>query len=229
VKRAAVLVGAAIALAALARVPREPTRFHHPGPRGVALRATQTGPRGTLEESVLLERARVASDAVSRIEAIDALVARGDVAFLDDLLIVDPADDPFVAPTVIEAIAAIGRNAPRAAKDRAARRLASMLASEKERRGQDSAGNVVSIVEAIGNLGHPAAASALEAELDDAFHDTAGKTNIVEALAKTGARSSIPALKRLRDRAPAEHATGYDRELERELAQAIDTAIMKLL
>jgi hypothetical protein len=161
------------------------------------------------------------SDDVARIDAIDTLAARGDVGRLPELLAFDPASDPFAAPSVIAAIGNIGRLASPAARRNALERLLSLLASEKERNGQDSAGNVVALVEAIGALGDPSAAPALLRELEDEFHDTAGKTNIVEALARLGARAT-PAIARLRHRLVEHPAVDpFERELEGELHAAL--------
>jgi len=101
-------------------------------------------------------------DPVKRIDAIDALVNRGHVASLPSLLAFDPASDPFVAPTVIVAIGQLARLASPAEQRRAIERLSALLVAEKERRGQDSAGNVVLLVEALGALGAPDAAPVLE-------------------------------------------------------------------
>jgi HEAT repeat protein len=218
------LVVAAIAVATTAayRTTRGQSGSYEHGRAGSRATFVKAGATRPADVQRLTERARDASDEVSRIEAIDALAAQGHLPLLPDLLAFDVAGDPFVAPTVIQAIGTIGQAAPPAEKRKALERLVSLLASEKERNGQDSAGNVVALIEAIGTLGEPSGAPALLRELEDGFHDTAGKTNIVEALAKLGAHASAPAIAKLRHHLVENPATEpFDRELEEELLAAI--------
>lgn len=166
-------------------------------------------------------------DDMARLEAIDALVERRHIASLPRLLTLDPAAEPELGPTIIAALGALGREAPDArTRDATLARLVALLAAEKERRGADSAGNVVSIIEALGVLRHPGGAPVLERELALPEHDAANRTAIVQALGQIGQRSSLVPIERLRavttEAAPADDE--YTRALEAELVVAIDEA-----
>ena len=176
-----------------------------------------------------LLRALDEPDPVTRLDAIDELVARNHVLALDRLLVMDPADDPMLGPTIIHGIGELGRAADPAREKASLGRLSSLLVAEKSRNGSDSIGNVITIIEALGVLGDPASARLLERELEDAYHDTAARTAIVQALGQVATASSLPALARLRTSAaavsPAAAETDdFARELDTELIAAIEEA-----
>jgi hypothetical protein len=136
----------------------------------------------------------------------------------------DPTAEPYLGPSIIVGIGELGRSSTDASSKKAALdRLLSLLASEKDRNGTDSVGNVITIIESIGNLGLPDGAPALEHELADGYHDIAGKTTIVLALGKLGQPSSVPALSQLRGTvAILQNEESFSRELKQELVAAID-------
>ncbi len=202
----------------------DPSRAHRPGNDDalVAVRAAiaDPSPEGTAALVSMLD----GEDSVAQLEAIDELVERGHVAALSRLAKMDPADDPYIGPSIIVALGELGRAAPdEATRHAALDRLVALLAQEKERNGSDSIGNVITIIEAIGALGHPDGAAALERELGDPFHDVASQTTIVLALGRLGQSSSIAALARFRATlTPGRADEDLDRELEKELFAAID-------
>lgn len=168
---------------------------------------------------------------VAQLEAIDALVARRHPAALSRIVKMTPAVEPHLGPTIIAALGALGASATGEGDRRAALdRLVSLLSEEKDRRGADSAGNVIAIIEALGVLKHPDAAPVLERELSDPFHDVAGRTSIVKSLGQIGQRSSLTPLAHLRERTiasvtPDEAGDDFTRALQRELTEAIDESI----
>jgi hypothetical protein len=169
----------------------------------------------------------------ARLEAIDALVARKHIAALPRIIKMDPVDDPYVGPSIIVALGELGAiTTNQSDRTAALERLAFLLRSEKDRKGTDSAGYVVTIIEAIGTLRHPSGAPILEKELFDSFHDVPSLTTIVLALKQIGRHSSIEPITRLRTFRRASVSDPNDdafaSALNRELATAMDDAIRTL-
>jgi hypothetical protein len=74
--------------------------------------------------------------------------------------------DPEAAPTIIRAVAALGREARGGEQRRAAETLGAWLGSESQRDAADARGNVSVLVDALGDLGGADAARALASALD---------------------------------------------------------------
>lgn len=167
-------------------------------------------------------------DAPAKIDAMDELVRRRDATALPRLLAMDPAADPFLGPSILASIGKLGAHAGAADQKAAVARLASLLAEEKERRGADSPGNVLVILEALGDLATPDAARVLERELPDPGHTDAVRVVIVSSLEACGQRASVAVLAPYRASMPAPTGDALSREIAVELSRALDRAIATL-
>ncbi len=175
-----------------------------------------------------LVRALDADDPVAKLEAIEELVRRRHAPALARLMTMDPADDPFVGPTLLLSLGQLAPHADPSTRERTAQRLEALLAAEKARRGADSAGNVLTIFEALGATESAAGARVLERELTDPFHGTAARVAIVAALEQCGQRASVAVLAPFRAGFTPAAADPFERELESDLAQVLDRAIASL-
>jgi hypothetical protein len=88
-------------------------------------------------------QALASDNAGDRIEAVRAVRARHAIELLPDLLALDPARDPDLAPTLIISAAELASQpeASRAQRTAAASRLASWLSAESQRQAADARGN----------------------------------------------------------------------------------------
>jgi hypothetical protein len=175
-----------------------------------------------------LVRALDTDDPVAKIEAMDELVRRRHAPALARLLTMDPADDPFVGPTLLLSLGHLAPHADASTRERTAQRLEALLAAEKSRRGADSAGNVLTIFEALGATETASGARVLERELIDPFHGTAARVAIVAALEQCGQRASVAVLAPFRAAFTPAAADPFERELESDLAHVLDRAIASL-
>jgi hypothetical protein len=157
--------------------------------------------------------------------AIEALAYRKSTRMLPKLLSMD-IRDAYVAPTLIDAIGKLGGEETGPMKQSALERLRDLLKAEKQRREADAVGNVLQIIEALGELRSPDAAATLEQELADSYYDAANRVLIVEQIGKLGYARSLPTLKRVKEE-PAPKAGGEDlaQEFYRDLQKAADKAI----
>lgn len=198
-----------------------------PEPGLASVRAASLDP--SADGARLLMQALDGSDPVAKLEAIDALVERRHLPALAPLLRFTPADDPYLAPTVLVGLGELGGHAPPPERRAVLDRLLALLREEKTRGGADSAGNVITIVESIGRLGDPGGASALERELADPFHDVTNQTAIVKSIGLLGQRSSVDALERFRAGLDlGKTADPFERELESDLVSTLDGVSTRL-
>jgi len=175
-----------------------------------------------------LMRALGSDDSVAKLEAIDELARRRHVAAIQPLLKVDPADDPFVGPTALLALGRLAHEAGGGPGEAAVARLSKLLEAEKARQGSDSPGNILLIFEALGHTKIPSGARVLERELVAPEHGTAAKVAIVDALEACGQRSSAGDLAAYRETFQISAADAFERELEKDLAAALDRALAAL-
>ena len=176
----------------------------------------------------VLMRALDSDDPVAKLEAIDELARRKHVAALGPLMKIDPSDDPFVGPTALLALGRLSHEAGNARAEEAVARLEKLLAAEKERQGTDSPGNMLLVFEALGLTKVASAARVLERELVAPEHGTAAKVAIVDALEVCGQRSSVPALAAYRSAFQVQAADDFERQLELDLATALERALRTL-
>ena len=178
--------------------------------------------------SEVLMRALDSDDPVAKLEAIDELARRKHIAAIGPLMKIDPSDDPFVGPTALLALGQLAHEAGDARTEEAVARLEKLLEAEKERRGTDSPGNILLIVEALGLTKVASAARILERELVGPEHGTAAKVAIVDAIEACGQRSSVRALAAYRATFQVGATGDFERQLELELIAAIGRAVETL-
>lgn len=182
----------------------------------------------TAASTSLLVEALDSEDSIAKLEAIDELVRRKHVAVMDRLLAFDPADDPFVGPTALLGLGELARDADPRSRDAAVVRLSKLLDAEKARQGMDSAGNVLVIFESLGTIGTASSARVLERELVDPMHAVAARVAIVDAIEACGQRTSLAVLGPYRATLEVGAEEAHDRELQQDLASAVDRALTTL-
>jgi hypothetical protein len=166
-----------------------------------------------------------------RIKALRAARDANDVALLPTLLAIDPAADPETAPTLVDTIVKLARKAEPAQRTAAAGRLQQLLRSELARSAEhtDARGNLSVIVEALGTLPSPESTAALTEALDSPLLPVHVGTVALQSLGQLGDPAARAAVERFRDhlkQSPA--ASGFQRELQDEAAQAADQALARL-
>jgi hypothetical protein len=176
-----------------------------------------------------LRRDLASDSAAIRIAAIEAAVDATAIDTLPVLEQVDLARDPQAAPTVIHAVAKLGAAADDATRDHAARTLSSWLRTERSREGLDALGNVSNLVEALGNIGGPDAASALAAALDRADLGLHVETLATMKLGELGDHRARGAVERFAARTAALPETdGLSEELRVEAVAAARSTLATL-
>lgn len=159
-------------------------------------------------------------------QAADELVHRKAVQAIGTLAAIDITKGPRAAPSVIDALGRLAALADPADKKTGTDRLLALLAQERARGAPESAGNVLTLYEALGETGDPRAASALEAELIDPKVTLAAKTVIIDALVKLHQPSSVAALKTLQQSlGSVTPKDKMDESILRELNAAIERAL----
>lgn len=160
-----------------------------------------------------------------KIAAIDAAVNAGDRAALGTLEAVDLKDQPGVAPKIIHGLAALASKSSSSDREKAAATLSTWLKGETAREGRDADGNVVNLVEALGEIGDPGSVDALTDALDGHRLGLPVETLAVQQLETLGdrrAESSVARfMERLQSMAPSEDA--FDEQLRREAIAAAQT------
>src|ERR1700755_2264257 len=110
-----------------------------PSPAAAAPAASAPAANVELRTSTL--RALASDNSGDRIEALRAVRDRHAVALLPDLLALDVAKDPELAPTLITVATDLANKADDTARKTAAARLATWLRSESQRGTADARGN----------------------------------------------------------------------------------------
>lgn len=172
-------------------------------------------------------------DDFAKIAALEAAVRDGLVAEIPALVRTDLARSPGAAPTIIHGLARLSVQGSGEDAALAASTLARWLKEERTREGNDAAGNVPNLVEALGALGGPEAVDALIELLeqrDGTRNDLAIETLTVQQLAALGdARARAPVtrfLGRVRGQAGSEDT--FERELQTEALAAATEALDRL-
>jgi len=168
-------------------------------------------------------------DGVRASAAAAALIERGDTRAIASLARVELRAAAGGGASVVHALGRLGAVAGDDERATAVDRLLEMMAEEKRRGAPESAGNLLQIYEALGDIADPRAAGPLEAELADATVGRAPKVVIVQALGHIGQHSSRAPLLRLRDReTEAGETDSFQEELRRELVAAIEVVLPAL-
>jgi hypothetical protein len=185
-------------------------------------------PQLTAELRAETQRALASDNAGDRIEAVRAVRDRHAIELLPELLALDPARDPDLAPTLISACADLANQAEATPQQRtaAASRLATWLQTESRREGADARGNESVLIEALGRLNTPESVAALSGALESDRLPVHLGTLAAEGLARIGDPSARPAVVRFRDRLAAQPAAdSFSRELRSEALASADRAL----
>lgn len=171
-------------------------------------------------------------DIVARLDTIETAVRDGDIAALPVLAASDLAKEPEVAPAIIHALASLAAQGNGADHELAGKTLARWLREESRRGARDASGNVVNIVEALGDLGGDAAVIALIDALEDADRmlDLPLQTTTVQRLGVLGDRRALPAIERFATRVEKlpRSDDAFERELQDEATSAAASACAQL-
>lgn len=186
-------------------------------------------PRRPAPPSSLADALATGTD-FEKIAAIDAAVNAGDRSALGTLEAVDLKDQPGAAPKIIHGLSALAAKSSSSDRKRAADTLSTWLKSETSREGRDAQGNVVNLVEALGEVGDPGSVDALADALDERRLGLPVETLAVQQLETLGDRRAESSVARFMDRlqgmAPSEDA--FDEQLRRE-AIAAAQAFLRIL
>lgn len=161
--------------------------------------------------------------------AIESMVRDGDVARLPALTSSELAKEPEVAPAIIHAVASLAVQGTDADRALAGKTLARWLREEQKRDTRDAAGNVVNIVEALGDLGGDEAVTSLIDVLDHE-EDLALQATAADRLATLGDARALPAVLRWDARLArtAEPGDPFERELRAEAMKTAEGAKERL-
>jgi hypothetical protein len=180
-------------------------------------RVARPAPPPIEDRAATLANALTWTDDAARIEAIESAVTARATEALPVLERVDLPGDPEAAPTIIHAVAALGREARGGERARAAGVLGAWLGQESQREGADARGNVSVLVDALGDLGGPDAVAVLGAALDQYGLPLHVQTLAVQRLVALGDPTAERAIARYAARAAAlPPADGIDEELRVE-------------
>ncbi|MBX3232107.1 MAG: hypothetical protein KIT84_19670 [Labilithrix sp.] len=163
------------------------------------------------------------ADIVARLDGIETAVREGDLAALPVLARADLASEPEAAPAIIHAVASLAAQGGPAEHALAGKTLARWLGEEAKRDTRDASGNVVNLVEALGDLGGDAAVDALVDALDrDGMLDLPLQTTAAQRLAAIGDKRALPAVERFAARVAKlePSADAFERELQEEARAA---------
>jgi hypothetical protein len=167
----------------------------------------------------------LASDnAGTRIEAVRKLK----VEALPELLALDIAGDPELAPTVIQVIAQLAQRAEAPQREAAVAQLTRWLKAESARPSADARGNVSVLVETLGTLPSPQAESALIEVLESEQLPLHVQTLAVEGLARFASPTAQAALQQFRAQLAQSERQGFELDLQREAEHATDRALARL-
>jgi HEAT repeat protein len=165
----------------------------------------------------------LAPNIAARWSAIEAMVRDSDLAQLPALCEAELEKEPEAAPAIIHGVASLAVQGSEPDRALAGRTLARWLNEERKRDARDASGNVVNLVEALGDLGGDEAVTSLIDVLDHE-EDLALQTTAAERLATLGDARARPAVTRFDERLSRspEPSDAFEKELR---AEAMKTAI----
>lgn len=210
--------------------PDAPPSAVEEGPEDDPLRPVRAAMADPSDKGTQALVARLAStDEVVVAEAANALVARKAVDTIPWIAKIDLKTAAGSGLSIIDALGRLGAVADSGGRSAAVDRLLSMLAEEKKRGARESPANLLQIYEALGKLGDPRAAHALEAELLDPNVPRAPKVVIVKSLVAIGQQESRGALVSARAQQVAgKGEDDFEEEIRKELIGEIDRALQEL-
>lgn len=210
--------------------PRESARLPSLEPSVVASSPTSSAIVRPIADPVArLTQALDSDDDREKLEAIQAIVEKHESHALPSLMAVDLAREPESAPSVIRAVAKLGKEAGSADKALATKTLGRWLNEESKRLEADAAGNVPNLVEALGEIGGRESVDAMVTALESGRLDLSVQTLVVQTLGELNDHRALTATRNFLDRVsripPSE---GIDEELRIEAIAAAKSAVSTL-
>jgi hypothetical protein len=184
--------------------------------------------RKATEPLTALREGLASDNAGTRIEALRKLADQRSVEALPELLALDVARDPELAPTLIQVSAQLAQQADAPQRGAAVAQLSRWLKAESARASADARGNVSVLVETLGALASPEAASALIDVLHNDQLPLHVQTLAVEGLARLASPAAQAALQQFRATLTQTERQGFELELQREAERATDQALARL-
>ncbi len=207
----------------LARQPSPEPSFVPSSPTSSAILRPMADPVARLTQAL------DSDDDREKLEAIQAIVERRESHALPSLMAVDLAREPESAPSVIRAVAKLGKEAGSSDKALATKTLGRWLNEESKRHEADAAGNVPNIVEALGEIGGRESVDAMVTALEGGRLDLSAQTLVVQTLGELDDHRALTATRNFLDRVsripPSE---GIDEELRIEAIAAAKSAVSTL-
>lgn len=213
-----------------APVAQPPAASQPPVPAAKAVTPLQPAnkPAQPSEARATLREALASDNSGARIDALRTLAERRRVEVLPELLTLDVARDPEIAPTVFQVTGRLAQHADPAQRGAAFSQLSRWLQSESARDSADARGNVSVLVETLADFQAPEAERALIGVLQSEQQALHVKTLAVEGLAKLGTPAAQTALTQFRAQLGETQRQGFELELQREAEQAADRALARL-
>jgi len=184
--------------------------------------ASANDPRATLREAL------ASDNSGERIAGLRTLAELRRVEVLPELLTLDVARDPEVAPTVFQVTGRLAQQADPSQRTAAVSQLSRWLQTESTRDSADARGNVSVLVETLADFQAPEAESSLVGVLQSDQQPLHVKTLAVEGLGKLNTPAAQAALTQFRAQLGETQRQGFELELQREAEQAADRALARL-
>ena len=175
-----------------------------------------------------LREALASDNPGERIDALRTLAELRRVEALPELIALDVARDPEVAPTIFQVTGRLAQHADPSQRTAAVSQLSRWLESESTREGADARGNVSVLVETLADFQAPEAERSLINVLQSDQQPLHVKTLAVEGLGKLGTAAAQAALTQFRAQLGETQRQGFELELQREAEQAADRALARL-
>jgi hypothetical protein len=199
------------------------TRANPPaGPQPHAAKAPAQDPLGALRDGLSSENSG------QRIAAVRKLAKEHTTEALPELLARDVAQDPELAPTLIQVSAQLAQRADASQRTAAVAQLSRWLHTESSRDVNAARGNVSVLVEALAGMNSPDAESALIDVLRNQDLPLHVQTLAVEGLARLATPDAMQALQAFRTELGTVERQGFEQELQHEAQQLTDRALARL-
>jgi hypothetical protein len=188
-------------------------------------------PEPAADPLALLRQGLASENSGTRIEALRKLVEQRTLNALPELLTRDLAQDPEVAPTLVEVTVQLAQRASAQARSEVASQLTRWLHTELARSGEQSdaaRGNISVLVEALGSVDDPAASAGLIEVLQNEQLPLHVQTLAVQGLSRLHAPEARAALEQFRTRLGQTERAGFELELQQEAQAATDRVLAQL-
>lgn len=178
--------------------------------------------------SETLREALASANSGERIDGLRTLAELRRVEVLPELLTLEVARDPELAPTIFQVTGRLAQHADSTQRTAAVSQLSKWLANESQREGADARGNVSVLVETLADFQAPEAEASLITVLQSELQPLHVKTLAVEGLGKLATPAAQAALTQFRAQLGETQRQGFELELQREAEQAADRALARL-